>query len=122
MSKKKYYAVVGADDGICRNFNQPNLNHHYYYLIIEDAGSSLFVTKNKFAAANAAPIYISEAEMYIKLCCSNIGIEYVPPIDQFLPKIENKTTNICSCGKECKPSDNGECYDCWNRKHCAKFM
>ena len=121
MSKKKYYAVVGADDGICRNFNQPNLNHNYYHLIIEDAGSYLFVTKNKFAAANADPISTSEAEMHIKLCCSHIGIEYVSPNELAIRDAQDKN-NICSCGKECKPSDNGECYDCWNRKHCAKFM
>lgn len=30
-------------------------------------------------------------------------------------------SNVCGCGKPVKPSDDGECYDCWNKKHQAMF-
>jgi len=35
---------------------------------------------------------------------------------------KNEDINKCSCGKICKPADNGECYDCWNKKHLIKFL
>lgn len=37
------------------------------------------------------------------------------PINYISLKIDLSTK--CACGKECKPTDNGECYDCWNKKH-----
>ncbi len=29
---------------------------------------------------------------------------------------------VCDCGKSIKPTDDGVCYDCWNKKHIAKFF
>lgn len=54
------------------------------------------------------------AEKLIKNYCEHYNITYNIPAEQSLDQ-------VCSCGKECKPTDEGECYDCWNKKHMEKF-
>ena len=95
-----YYAVVDQD-GIRRNFSQ-TIDRNNYSLIVEDIASYLYITKNRYGINSlSVSVSVDLAEFHIEKCCFNLGIAYILPSKEPISKIESKTLNICSCGKEC---------------------
>ena len=79
--------------------------------------------QNKFSDKTIAWIEFTLSSLY-----NNEKIDECYIIPSYLASLSTSTSpthktnaNICSCGKQCKPSDNGECYDCWNKKHCTSY-
>lgn len=68
-----------------------------------------------------SPYYKGEDSKMLYLIDSDSNcIKYFSP--GVLKLISNLIPIKCACGKECKPTDNDECYDCWNKKHQLKFL
>lgn len=123
MKNKDYYAIIGRSSlsylrSIKRNVPFKSVSYTEFCMADLIISNDFEIIKDRYDNRyflNDA----NDAESLIKNRCLYFGISYNPPNINNLSKINN---HLCACGKECKPTDNGECYDCWNKKHLARFL